>query len=50
MQDKLLLAEGDRLGVTWLGGLAWGGKGHCSRHGGSREQAGLGDEWMSVGN
>ena len=50
MQDKPLLAEGDRLGVRGLGGLAWGGKGHCSRQGGSREQAGLGDEWTSGGN
>uniref|UniRef100_A0A4W2HWG7 Phylloquinone omega-hydroxylase CYP4F2-like n=1 Tax=Bos indicus x Bos taurus TaxID=30522 RepID=A0A4W2HWG7_BOBOX len=31
-----------------LGSLAWGGKGHCSRQGGSREQAGLGDEWMML--
>ena len=50
VQDKQLLAEGDRLGVMGLGSLAWGGKGHCSRQGGSREQVGLGDEWMSVDN
>lgn len=50
MQYKQLLAEGERLGVMGLGNLAWGGKGHCSRQGGSREQAGLGDEWMSVDN
>ena len=50
VQDKQLLAEGDRLGVMGLGSLAWGGKGHCSRQGGSRERTGLGDEGIPVGN